>query len=99
MEELEGRTVQGIEYDSRRVQKGFVFVAFQGAHADGNHFAGDALARGAILVMSEMTRPSGFSGPWLQVEHARKALATAARNFYGAPDEHISFTGITGTNG
>jgi UDP-N-acetylmuramoyl-L-alanyl-D-glutamate--2,6-diaminopimelate ligase len=97
--ELEARTVEGLEYDSRRVQKDFVFVAFQGAHADGSRFADEAMGRGAMLVMSEMSRPSGFTGPWLQVEHGRKALASASRNFYGAPDEKVFFTGITGTNG
>jgi UDP-N-acetylmuramoyl-L-alanyl-D-glutamate--2,6-diaminopimelate ligase len=35
----------------------------------------------------------------VQVDHGRHALALAARNFYGKPDEHIGLTGITGTNG
>ena len=33
------------------------------------------------------------------MEHGRQALALAARNFYGHPDERIGVTGITGTNG
>jgi UDP-N-acetylmuramoyl-L-alanyl-D-glutamate--2,6-diaminopimelate ligase len=57
------------------------------------------MGRGALAVMSELPRPEGFSGPWIQVEHGRHALATAARNSYGAPDERVFFTGITGTNG
>src|SRR5262249_14289156 len=43
--------------------------------------------------------PDGFPGPWIQVEHGRQALAVAARNFYGRPDERIDLTAITGTNG
>jgi UDP-N-acetylmuramoyl-L-alanyl-D-glutamate--2,6-diaminopimelate ligase len=49
--------------------------------------------------VSELPRPEGFGGPWIEVEHGRQALAQAARNFYGAPDSHLHVTGITGTNG
>jgi UDP-N-acetylmuramoyl-L-alanyl-D-glutamate--2,6-diaminopimelate ligase len=91
--------VTGLAYDSRRVGKGFVFFAFPGARVDGSSFAQDALDGGALAVVSELARPSAFSGPWIQVEHGRKALATASRNFYRRPDERIFFTGITGTNG
>jgi UDP-N-acetylmuramoyl-L-alanyl-D-glutamate--2,6-diaminopimelate ligase len=98
-EDLAARTVQGIEYDSRRVGTDFVFAAFPGARADGRSFAQEAVSRGALAVMSESPRTSGFSGAWIQVEHGRHALAAAARNFYGSPDERVFFTGITGTNG
>jgi UDP-N-acetylmuramoyl-L-alanyl-D-glutamate--2,6-diaminopimelate ligase len=98
-EDLAARTVQGIEYDSRRVGTDFVFAAFPGARTDGRSFAQEALSRGALAVMSESPQPIGFSGAWIQVEHGRHALAAAARNFYEAPDERIFFTGITGTNG
>lgn len=91
--------VAGLEYDSRRVGKDFVFFAFAGAHVDGRRFAQDALARGACAVASELPRPHDFSRPWIEVEHGRHALASASRTFYGRPDERIHFTGITGTNG
>jgi UDP-N-acetylmuramoyl-L-alanyl-D-glutamate--2,6-diaminopimelate ligase len=99
--ELAGTEIAGIEYDSRRVEKGFVFVAFAGSHVDGRRFAEDAAARGAIAFMSELPAPSGFSGAgrWIEVEHGRRALAIAARNLYHRPDERVRFTGITGTNG
>jgi UDP-N-acetylmuramoyl-L-alanyl-D-glutamate--2,6-diaminopimelate ligase len=38
-------------------------------------------------------------GEWIEVEHGRRALAIASRNFYEQPDERVHFTGITGTNG
>ena len=91
--------VTGVEYDSRRVEKGFVFFAFPGARVDGRQFAQDATARGAIAVVSDLPVPAGFTGPWIEVEHGRIALAVAARNFYRHPDERVAFTGITGTNG
>ena len=91
--------IAGLEYDSRRVGHGFLFFAFPGARADGRDFARQALERGAIAVVSELPAPAGFTGGWIEVEHGRQALALAARNFYGAPDERVQLTGITGTNG
>ena len=91
--------VGGLAYDSRRVGQDFLFFAFAGAKVDGAQFANAAVAKGAIAVVSDRPRPSGFSRPWIQVAHGRHALAIAARNFYGKPDERIALTGVTGTNG
>jgi UDP-N-acetylmuramoyl-L-alanyl-D-glutamate--2,6-diaminopimelate ligase len=91
--------VTGLDYDSRRVEKGFVFFALVGATVDGRRFARQALEQGACAVVGEGPRPQDFDGPWIQVENSRLALAAAARNFYHRPDERIHFTGITGTNG
>ena len=97
--ELAGRHVAGIEYDSRRAGRDFLFFAFPGSRADGRQFAQEAVAKGACAVLSDLPAPAGFAGTWLEVEHGRRAMAIAARNFYGAPDERVHFTGITGTNG
>ncbi|HWB86740.1 MAG TPA: UDP-N-acetylmuramoyl-L-alanyl-D-glutamate--2,6-diaminopimelate ligase [Bryobacteraceae bacterium] len=97
--ELASARIDGLEYDSRRVEKNFLFFAFPGSRASGLSFAQDALRRGAIAVASEEASPADLSAPWVQVEHGRHALALAARNFYGKPDERIRLTGITGTNG
>ncbi len=97
--DLATKTVTGLEYDSRRVKPGFLFFAFAGSRTDGRSYASDAVGRGALAVISESAAPSGFTGPWLEVDHGRHALSLAARNFYGAPDERIRLTGITGTNG
>ncbi|MCU1262722.1 MAG: murE [Bryobacterales bacterium] len=93
---LAGQQVHGLDYDSRRIQPGFLFFAFPGSRADGRAFAESALAKGALAVVSELAPPEGFAGTWLQVEQGRHALALAARNFYG---QRVSLTGITGTNG
>jgi UDP-N-acetylmuramoyl-L-alanyl-D-glutamate--2,6-diaminopimelate ligase len=99
---LANQEVTGLEYDSRRVEKGFVFFAFPGSRVDGRRFAQNALDLGALAVVSDLPRPEEFTGApytWIQVEHGRQALATASRNFYHHPDERVLFTGITGTNG
>src|SRR5258707_9050576 len=92
-------TVEGLEYDSRKVEKDILFFAFQGARVDGRQFAREAAARGACAVVSESAPAEEAAVPWIHVEHGRKALAIASRNFYARPDERVQFTGITGTNG
>jgi len=97
-------SVAGLEYDSRRVQPGFLFFAFPGARTDGREFANQAIEKGAIATVSELPPPEGFRGAWIEVEHGRQALALAARNFYrhpasGHPDARLKLTGVTGTNG
>jgi UDP-N-acetylmuramoyl-L-alanyl-D-glutamate--2,6-diaminopimelate ligase len=91
--------VSGLAYDSRKVGPGYLFFAFAGAKVDGAQFATAAVARGAIAVVGDRPRPSGFQDIWIQVSHGRQALAVAARNFYGKPDERIALTAVTGTNG
>jgi UDP-N-acetylmuramoyl-L-alanyl-D-glutamate--2,6-diaminopimelate ligase len=91
--------VAGLAYDSRRVERDFLFFAFPGSKVDGATFARDAMAKGARAVVSELPAPIDFQGTWIEAEHGRRALARAARNFYKRPDERIHFTGITGTNG
>ena len=91
--------IRGLEYDSRRVEAGFLFFAFAGARADGREFAQSALARGAAAVASELPPPPDFHGTWIEVAYGRRALAQTSRNFYGAPDTRLQLTGVTGTNG
>jgi len=97
--ELAVREVAGIEYDSRKSGKDYLFFAFAGSRVDGRRFAQDAIDKGAAAVVSELPKPADFSGAWIEVAHGRRALAAAARNFYARPDERVLFTGITGTNG
>jgi UDP-N-acetylmuramoyl-L-alanyl-D-glutamate--2,6-diaminopimelate ligase len=97
--EIADLEVAGLDYDSRRVEKGFLFFAFQGARAEGRRFAQQALASGAVAVVSDQPPLEDFAGNWIQVEHGRRALSAAARTFYQQPDARVKFTGITGTNG
>jgi UDP-N-acetylmuramoyl-L-alanyl-D-glutamate--2,6-diaminopimelate ligase len=89
----------GLDYDSRRIEKDYLFFAFPGTHADGRQFAKDAVTHGAIAIVSEAEPSDDMRAQWIQVEHGRRALALASRNFHGKPDERLGLTGITGTNG
>src|SRR5438552_15862602 len=77
--------ISGIAYDSRKVKADSLFVAIKGEKTDGNRFVDQARAGGARAVISEDPAAMGFSGPWIQVRHSRKALALIAANFFGHP--------------
>ncbi|MDQ6707228.1 MAG: UDP-N-acetylmuramoyl-L-alanyl-D-glutamate--2,6-diaminopimelate ligase [Acidobacteriota bacterium] len=98
-QDIASQTVAGLDYDSRKIDKNFLFFAFAGSKADGRQFAINAMERGAVAVVSDSGMPHDFSAAWVQVEHGRQALAVAARNFYEGLDARICLTGITGTNG
>jgi UDP-N-acetylmuramoyl-L-alanyl-D-glutamate--2,6-diaminopimelate ligase len=91
--------VTGVRYDSRRVQPGDVFVAVPGTSVDGLAFVPDALARGAVAIVSD--RPVAVTGevPLVLVPSVRAALADLAAAFFGFPARRLYVTGITGTDG
>ena len=91
--------VTAVTYDSRQAGPGAVFVALRGAHADGASFARDALNRGAVAVVSEVSAPREVTRPWIQVSDARLSLAALAATLYDNPSEDLTLVGITGTNG
>ncbi|MFI5179525.1 MAG: Mur ligase domain-containing protein, partial [Vicinamibacterales bacterium] len=91
--------VTGIAYDSRAVAAGQVFVALKGQHADGTAFAREAVARGAVAIVSQEARPADMAVAWIVVEDARLALALLAAAFFRHPSADMRVIGITGTNG
>lgn len=92
--------VTGVDYDSRRVRPGTVFVAMKGESSDGNRFIDQAIAAGAVAIVTDSaTEPPRPGIAWAQVPHGRRALARLSANFYKRPAERIANTGITGTNG
>jgi UDP-N-acetylmuramoyl-L-alanyl-D-glutamate--2,6-diaminopimelate ligase len=97
--------VTGVEYDSRRIKPGAVFVAMKGGSTDGNRYIDKAIANGALGIITDS--PQTFDHllvyraglPVLEVEHGRRALAEASAAFFGHPERKLASTGITGTNG
>jgi UDP-N-acetylmuramoyl-L-alanyl-D-glutamate--2,6-diaminopimelate ligase len=93
-------SVSGLDYDSRRVKPGDVFVAMRGESSDGNKFIDKAIAAGASAVVSDSAAENPREGiAWARVAHGRRALARLSANFYRRPAERLAITGITGTNG
>ena len=92
--------VSGVEYDSRRVKPGCVFVAMRGETSDGNRYIDQAIQAGAVAVATDSPTEKPREGvAWAVVPHGRRALARVSANFYKRPAERIAITGITGTNG
>ena len=87
--------------DSRAARPGDVFVAIRGQKADGLDHAGEAVARGALAVVSDRPRPPevAASVSWVQVPEPRRALALLAARLAGNPAERLVLAGVTGTNG
>ena len=98
-------TITGVEYDSRRVRPGAVFVAMKGGSTDGNRYVEKAIAAGALGIITDSSQTFDHLAvfeaglPVLEVEHGRRALAEASAAFFGHPERLMSATGITGTNG
>ncbi len=92
------REVDGIFYDSRRVQKNGLYVAVRGAHVDGHQFTEQAIERGASAIVVE--RPESHSrATSLVVTDSRVALADLAFTFFKNPALRLKMAGVTGTNG
>ncbi|MGO9337387.1 MAG: UDP-N-acetylmuramoyl-L-alanyl-D-glutamate--2,6-diaminopimelate ligase [Terracidiphilus sp.] len=97
--------VKGVEYDSRKVKPGAVFVAMKGGSTDGNRYVDKAIAAGALGIITDSSNTFDHllvyqvGTPVLEVEHGRRALAEASAAFFGHPDRKLAATGITGTNG
>lgn len=92
-------SISSIEYDSRRVTPGALFVALPGEHVDGAQYIEDAAQRGAEAILTQTPCSLGGDFPCVQVENARLALAQLSCVFYGSPAEKLTSVGITGTNG
>jgi UDP-N-acetylmuramoyl-L-alanyl-D-glutamate--2,6-diaminopimelate ligase len=90
--------VTGVTADSRKVQKGFVFVAIPGTKADGAQFAAQAASSGAAAIVGEH-RPAGLPDnvAFIQVNNARRALALAAARLF--PRQPATIAAVTGTSG
>jgi len=98
--ELRSLAATGLEYDSRRVKPGNLFAAIHGAKFDGRTFAQQAVANGAVAVLSDMPPLEGFHGAaWIQVPHVRRALGLASAAFYADELRGLECIGVTGTNG
>jgi len=90
--------ISQIEYDSRLVKPGSLFVAIQGYRQDGYDFVEQAKAQGAVAVLGEKDG-CAFIDNHVKVGNAREALAKVAAHFYGYPGLKIKACGVTGTNG
>ncbi|MEQ9467404.1 MAG: UDP-N-acetylmuramoyl-L-alanyl-D-glutamate--2,6-diaminopimelate ligase [Ekhidna sp.] len=92
--------VTGVAFDSRKVEKAFLFVAVKGLTVDGHDFIKAAVEKGANVIVCE-SAPKNLDEniTVVQTDNSAKALGIIASNFYGRPSEKLKLVGITGTNG
>lgn len=93
--------VNAVQYDSRKVGRGDLFVCITGFQTDGHKYAKSAIEKGASVIVAEhMAEGMENSGAAIVItENTRKALALISAAYYDNPSEKINVIGVTGTNG
>lgn len=92
--------VEGLAFDSRKVETGFVFFAVNGAHVDGHRFIETAIQQGATTIICEkLPEEKSTAVTYVQVNNSAIALGLMASAFYGNPSGQMKLVGVTGTNG
>jgi UDP-N-acetylmuramoyl-L-alanyl-D-glutamate--2,6-diaminopimelate ligase len=98
--------IAGVEYDSRRVGSGALFLAMQGETTDGNRYIGKAIEQGAAGIVTDSVEAFSDSAKqsaqvaFAQIPGAgRRAMSMIAANFFAHPERQLTLSGVTGTNG
>ena len=92
--------INDLQVDSRKVNKGSLFIAVKGVNADGHQFINNVIEKGATVIVCEVLPLTlNESITYIQVENSAIAAGFIAHNFYGQPSEKIKLVGVTGTNG
>jgi UDP-N-acetylmuramoyl-L-alanyl-D-glutamate--2,6-diaminopimelate ligase len=93
------QVIRGLAYDSRKIEKGYLFVALKGHVQDGHRYIDDAIQRGASAVVAERIPKGKGEVAMIRVTDSRKALSRLAIEYYERPFLGMNTIGITGTNG
>jgi UDP-N-acetylmuramoyl-L-alanyl-D-glutamate--2,6-diaminopimelate ligase len=94
------RVISGVEFDSRKVKNGSLFVAVKGYKSDGHDYIGSAIESGAAAIICEKLPENPEKGvSWIKTNDSARALGQAASNFFGNPSSSLKLVGVTGTNG
>ena len=93
-------SVASICFDSRKAERGSLFIAVKGTQSDGHAFIDQVVDKGAVAIICEEIPKQKKSGvTYVKVSDTEAALGVIASNFYGNPSEKLKLVGITGTNG
>jgi UDP-N-acetylmuramoyl-L-alanyl-D-glutamate--2,6-diaminopimelate ligase len=92
--------IMSVDFDSRKVAAGSLFVAVRGSSSDGHDFINDAIKSGAVAVIcEEIPEDADDNICWVKTSDSAKALGTVSSDFYGNPSSLLKLVGVTGTNG
>ncbi len=101
------KEIRGLQFDSRKVGEGDVFVAQVGTAVDGHTFIDGCVAKGATAVVlsdrkflpKEAISHQKSEVSYILVENTDKALGLMASKWFGEPSKQLTLVGVTGTNG
>jgi UDP-N-acetylmuramoyl-L-alanyl-D-glutamate--2,6-diaminopimelate ligase len=103
IEEVKGSTdirITDVCFDSRKVQKGCLFVAVPGTVVDGHKFIDEVISKGATAIVYQQVPQKMENGvTYVRVNDSSLALSVIASNYYNNPSEKLKLVGVTGTNG
>ena len=92
--------VSSLQFDSRKVEKGSLFVATCGTQVDGHTFIGAAIEKGAVAIVCEKMPESFAPGVvYVRVADSNEALGRMASAWFDYPSASLKLVGVTGTNG
>ena len=92
--------ISTIQFDSRKVAKGDMFIALSGVEVDGHQFIDSAVEKGAVVIVCNALPEKLADGiTYIQVKDSTEAIGIIAANLYGNPTDKITLVGVTGTNG
>lgn len=92
--------IKGIQIDSRKIEKDYLFVAIKGTLTDGHNYIPKAIELGARAILVE-TLPQKIHQDitYIQVKSSEEVVGKIATTFYGNPSHQLKLIGVTGTNG
>lgn len=91
--------ITGINIDSRKIEKGHLFVAIKGTTTDGHNYIAKAIELGASAVLCENVPENASGAVFVKVESTEDCVGQVATTFYGNPTGKLKLVGVTGTNG
>lgn len=98
---LEPVEITGLSHDSRNVQAGNLYIAFQGGRFDGHDYISEVCQKGVKVIVGEKREEAykDVSAAYISMEDVKAFIPKAARRFYGDPCQNVKVIGVTGTNG
>ena len=92
-------SINNINYDSRKVKDGDMFVCIKGFKSDGHNFIDAAINNGAKVIVCEDEADVKDGVTLIKFKDTRKALAKIGAKYYDNPCDKLNIIGVTGTNG
>ena len=95
-----GVEITGVNIDSRRIERGHLFVAIPGTQTDGHKYIHKAIELGAAAILCEQMPEEQADGvTYVVVASTESVVGLVATHFFGDPSRKLKLVGVTGTNG